>query len=223
MQSVILKGTQDGYKLFFRQSAGINDILVDLKRFLDKYKVQNSSTPQVIHFNILTGDRLLTEEDKNKVISIFKTYPNFQIDGFISNVITRSKAKIIRERNTVKTISRTIRNGQVIRLNGDVLFFGDIHEGGKLVTTGNVYILGNVYGIVHAGVPNSEDKLVIGNLHNAQQVRIGEQFDIVADKNISNTSRTVAYINDLHVLDYGDVKNLKQINPRFYNRIGGII
>ena len=28
-------------------------------------------------------------------------------------------------------------------------------------------------------IPNSEEKLILGNIHNAQQVRVGEQFDVL--------------------------------------------
>ncbi len=65
--------------------------------------------------------------------------------------------------------------------------------------------------------------MIIGDVHSAQQVRIGEQFEILADSKHQMDSRTVVYVNDLHVLDYGRVEDLKQINPKFYNQIGGVI
>ncbi|WP_225362879.1 septum site-determining protein MinC [Apilactobacillus micheneri] len=120
-------------------------------------------------------------------------------------------------------MSKTIRNGQEVNVDGDVLFFGTVHEGGKLFASGNIYNMGNVKGIIQAGYPDNEDKLIIGNLHNAQQVRVGEQYDIVSDNPIDDEENTVVYVNDLHLLSYGKINDLKEINPKFFNRIGGII
>jgi septum site-determining protein MinC len=65
--------------------------------------------------------------------------------------------------------------------------------------------------------------MIIGDVHNAQQVRIGEQYEILDDTNQKITENSVVYVNDLHVLDYGKVEDLKQINPKFFNQIGGVI
>ncbi|WP_252898384.1 septum site-determining protein MinC [Apilactobacillus ozensis] len=102
-------------------------------------------------------------------------------------------------------------------------FFGKIHNGGKLVASGNIYLMGNSEGILQAGFPNDENKLIIGNVSTSQQVRVGEQFEVIADnQNVPELSDTVIYVNDLHVLSYGKINNLKQINPKFFNKIGGI-
>lgn len=135
--------------------------------------------------------------------------------------MTVADAYFLKERENVHLISRTIRNGQEIQLKGDILFLGTIHEGGKLITTGNIFSIGNVAGILHAGFPNSEEKLILGDLHNAQQVRVGEQFDVIDDEKLEEDVQTIAYVNDLHVLTYGSLNELKQINPKLYNRIGG--
>ncbi len=138
-------------------------------------------------------------------------------------MITKAESNRILEQSSVHIVDRVIRNGQEVHIEGDVLFLGTVHEGGKLLVTGNIFVLGNVEGIIQAGAPDFEDKMIIGDVHSAQQVRIGEQFEILADSKHQMDSRTVVYVNDLHVLDYGRVEDLKQINPKFYNQIGGVI
>ena len=223
MKPVILKGTQNGYELMLNQSAGINAIYSKLNALLTKLDHRGASVSRTIDFNVLTGNRLFTKDDIAKLKQIFNQFPNFVINKIISNVITIADSYHIKEHDSVHVMDRTIRNGQDYRMHGDVLFLGNIHKGGKLYTDGNIYSMGNVEGIVHAGFPDSENKLIVGDLHNAQQVRIGEQFDVVADRQISTSYQTIAYVNDLHVLSYGKMNDLKHINPRLYNRIGGML
>jgi len=128
----------------------------------------------------------------------------------------------LRERENVHLLSKVIRNGQEVAMQGDVLFLGTIHEGGKLRTTGNIFSMGDVAGILQAGYPDDESKLIMGNLQTAQQVRIAEQFDIVESDELTDSRQTIAYVNDLHVLSYGKLGQLKKINPKLYNQIGGI-
>ena len=223
MRPVTLKGTQDGYELILNQSAGISEIYTQLGTLLTNLNHKGESATRTVDFDILTGNRLFTKNDVKNLRRLFNKFPDFVIHKIISNVITITDSYHIKEQDSVHVMDRTIRNGQDYRMHGDVLFLGDVHKGGKLYTDGNIYLMGNVEGIVHAGFPNSESKLIIGDLHNAQQVRIGEQFDVVADRQISASNQTVAYVNDLHVLSYGKINDLKHIDPRLYNRIGGIM
>ena len=223
MRPVTLKGTQSGYELIFDQSAGIREIYANLKTLLNQLSRSSSSIKTTIGFQILTGNRLLSNQEVEMVKQIFSHYPQFAISKITADVVTISDAYQVKEQDNVHVISKTIRNGQRVRMHGDVLFLGNLHKGGKLYTSGNIYLMGTIEGIVHAGFPSSEDKLIIGDLHNAQQVRIGEQFDVVADRQIPASEQTVAYVNDLHVLSYGKIAKLRYINPKFYNRIGGIM
>ena len=222
MQSVVLKGTKDGYELILKETASIREILVDLKQLLEDLSEESKKSSNKLSLNVQLGNRLMSDIAKNDIIKLVDEFDNLEIGSFLTNVITKEESQKIMAKNNVDVMSRTIRNGQEVNVEGDVLFFGKIHEGGKLFATGNIYNMGIVEGIVQAGFPDDESKLIIGNLHTAQQVRVGEQYDIVSDKPIEDSEKTVVYVNDLHVLSYGKIKNLKEINPKFFNRIGGI-
>ncbi|GAA6112424.1 MAG: cell division inhibitor [Apilactobacillus sp.] len=222
MQSVVLKGTKDGYELILKETASIREILVDLKQLLEDLSEESKKNSNKLSLNVQLGNRLMSDGAKNDIIKLVEEYDNLEIGNFLTNVITKEESQKIMAQNNVDVMSRVIRNGQEVNIDGDVLFFGKIHEGGKLFATGNIYNMGIVEGIVQAGFPDDESKLIIGNLHTAQQVRVGEQYDIVSDKPIEDSEKTVVYVNDLHVLSYGKIKNLKEINPKFFNRIGGI-
>ncbi|MCF6515793.1 cell division inhibitor [Lactobacillus sp. S2-2] len=224
MNQVILKGNENGYELKINETCDIKVIIDEISNLLDDLssdkKIKKNKS---IMFELNTGNRLLKDNEKDFILSLFKQYDFFEVKSIISNVITKEEAlKIKNEGRTFKTV-QTIRNGQYEKIDGDVLVFGKIHKGGKLVSTGNVYVLGDIEGIIHAGFPNYEDKLIIGKIDSAQQVRIGEQHQILSESNFlnDNSSQSVVYVNDLHILDNGNLNALKSINPKFFNEIGG--
>ncbi|TPR18526.1 cell division inhibitor [Apilactobacillus micheneri] len=223
MQSAVLKGTQSGYEVILDESSSLEQINIDLKNLLNRLSENNLKKSENIKLNIRIGNRLFSQEQKNIIIDNINSYHGLSVGHFISNVLTKEDAKAKFKQKYIEPMSKTIRNGQEVNVDGDVLFFGTVHEGGKLFASGNIYNMGNVKGIIQAGYPDNEDKLIIGNLHNAQQVRVGEQYDIVSDNPIDDEENTVVYVNDLHLLSYGKINDLKEINPKFFNRIGGII
>ncbi|MCW3777886.1 septum site-determining protein MinC [Levilactobacillus namurensis] len=223
MQAAVLRGTQNGYDLVLKQSASLDQILVDLKTLLENLKVDpQAQETSKVSLDVLTEDRILTAEEKQQIEQMVGNYPRFEIHKIAANVITIADAEELRERENVHLLSKVIRNGQEVSMQGDVLFLGTIHEGGKLCTTGNIFSMGNVSGILQAGYPDDESKLVMGNLESAQQIRIAEQFDIIEPDELQPSPQTIAYVNDLHVLSYGHLDKLKKINPKLYNQIGGI-
>lgn len=62
-----------------------------------------------------------------------------------------------------------IRNGQIKEMNGDVCFADQFIKGGILKATGNIFCLGSVEGVIHAGAKNDALAVVCGNVAHAQQ------------------------------------------------------
>ncbi|MFC6207432.1 septum site-determining protein MinC [Levilactobacillus tongjiangensis] len=223
MQAAVLRGTQNGYDLVLKQSASLDQILVDLKALLENLKVDPQALASAkVSLDVLTEDRILTADERTRIEQLVANYPRFEIHKISANVMTIDDALQLKERDNVHLLSKIIRNGQEVNMKGDILFLGTIHEGGKLVTTGNIFSMGDVMGILQAGYPDDESKLIMGNLQSAQQVRIAEQFDIIEPDQLTDSGQTIAYVNDLHVLSYGKLGQLKKINPKLYNQIGGI-
>ncbi|MTV83002.1 septum site-determining protein MinC [Secundilactobacillus folii] len=220
MQAVVLRGNQDGYQIVLDQAAGFEEIKEKLRELLDNLATDSPVTDK-ISFDVLSPKRLLTADQHQQLEAIFGTYDHFQIHKVIPDVMTIEDATRLKEQENVHLATQTIRNGQTLEMKGDVLYFGVINEGGRLLTTGNIYVMGRVLGILQAGYPSSEDKIVIGDFHRAQQIRIGEQINIVEPDEVPDDAQTVAYVNDLHVLEYGQLSELKTINPKMYHQMGG--
>lgn len=225
MKSVVLKGTQNGFQIILDDSGSFEDIENEFEGLLNHLiNGKDYDEKKGMSFDILTGNRALSVTQKQVLREIVKKYHNLTINGFSADVMSNDEAYHLRDENRVTIVDQIIRNGQDLRVKGDVLFLGKIHEGGKLVTNGNLFCMGDVEGIIQVGFPVDESKLAIGNFHNAQQVRIGEQIEIIADKHdeIADDVRTVLYVNDLHSITYSNLDNIKEISPKFFSRIGGM-
>ncbi|USS91258.1 septum site-determining protein MinC [Fructilactobacillus carniphilus] len=225
MKSVMLKGSQTGFQVTISDEADFQQAVQEFKKLMTQLatKNQNASEPQ-IEFTILSGNRALSADQKQRLRNIVNQAGNLVIKEFKADVMLNDEAYHLRDENRVTIIDQTIRNGQDLRVKGDVLFLGSIHQGGRLITNGNLFSMGKVKGIVHVGFPVDESKLAIGDFHEAQQVRIGEQIEIIADQRqpVSTDVRTVMHVNDLHSIDYSNLDNIKAISPKFFSRIGGI-
>ncbi|WP_087842416.1 septum site-determining protein MinC [Lactiplantibacillus plantarum] len=218
-QSVVLKASNDGYELILRQEASFDDIMVDLKVLLDRLQADNTTDKQ-ISFDLDTASRLLTAEQNQKVTQLIQRYPLFSIHKLTADVILTADALAMIERDTVHLVNQIIRNGQVVEITGDVLFFGKIHEGGVLRATGSIFVMGEVNGALEAGYPDHNDAVIVSPLATVPRVRVGELLELVDLENVVDGTNVV-YINDIQALDYQPLQQLKRVRPKLFTRNGG--
>ncbi|MFD1319461.1 septum site-determining protein MinC [Loigolactobacillus zhaoyuanensis] len=222
MQFVVLKGHQGGYQLTLKQNGAFTAIIAELSELFVKLSREQSSQDdtKIVGFKIDTEKRLLTDQEKRQIQDLIEQYPQFKVEQIESDVITKAAAQILKEQDSIHMSRLVIRSGQEVQVDGDVLFIGAVHRGGILRATGSVYVVGKIEGVVHAGFPDRDDAIVVGDLSQAIQVRIADTVDILADSDQAFTPRSITYINDLHLLDYGNLDDLKTIRPKLYNKIG---
>lgn len=222
MHNVVLKGHQGGYQLTLKQNGAFTAIIGELGELFAKLSRERSGQDdeQIVGFKINTENRLLTDREKQQIQELIEQYPQFRVEKIESGVMTKAAAKAWKEQDSIHISRLVIRSGQEIQIDGDVLFIGAVHRGGILRATGSVYVVGKIEGVVQAGFPDREEAIVVGDLSQAIQVRIADNVDILADSDQTFTSRSVTYINDLHMLDYGNLDELKAIRPKLYNKIG---
>ncbi|HLT55998.1 MAG TPA: septum site-determining protein MinC, partial [Bacillota bacterium] len=78
-------------------------------------------------------------------------------------------------------VRKIVRSGQVLEITGDLLLIGDVNPGGKVVSTGNVYILGNLYGIAHAGAAGDRKAIIAASYMKPTQLRIADYISRAPD------------------------------------------
>ncbi len=74
---------------------------------------------------------------------------------------------------TTLIVKKSLRSGQRIDHDGDVVIIGDVHRGAEVVAEGSVFVWGTLSGLVHAGSGGDSDKIIAALRLNPTQVRIG--------------------------------------------------
>lgn len=70
-------------------------------------------------------------------------------------------------------ISKSIRNGERLYFQGNVILLGDVNPGSEIVATGNIIVMGSVKGIVHAGANGDLNSFIVASILDPLQIRIG--------------------------------------------------
>ncbi|NMA51669.1 MAG: septum site-determining protein MinC [Peptococcaceae bacterium] len=79
------------------------------------------------------------------------------------------------DENTV-LVQRTLRSGQSVRYNGNVVILGDVNPGAEVTATGNIIVVGALRGVVHAGANGDETAVVLALRLNPTQLRIANHI-----------------------------------------------
>lgn len=79
------------------------------------------------------------------------------------------------DENTI-LVQRTLRSGQSVYHDGNVVVLGDVNPGAEVVASGNVIVMGALRGVVHAGVKGDSDALVLAFRLRPTQLRIANHI-----------------------------------------------
>ena len=65
-----------------------------------------------------------------------------------------------------------LRNGQVIKSKGHVMFVGDVNHGAVIKAVGHIMVMGNLMGSAHAGIKGDTEAVIIAHRLFPEQLRI---------------------------------------------------
>lgn len=71
---------------------------------------------------------------------------------------------------------KSLRSGQNINFDGNVVVLGDVNPGAEIVAGGHILIMGTLRGLVHAGAAGDEDATVTALCFAPTQVRIASHI-----------------------------------------------
>lgn len=124
------------------------------------------------------------------------------------------------ENTVVKTniIQKRIRSGQKIECEGDVVLLGDLAPGAELMATGNVFIIGNAQGLVHAGVNGDKKAVIVALEMNVNLLKIA---DVMA-KNPDGSNALfpeIVYIDEEGNFVVEEIKNSESFNKYLTQKV----
>ena len=99
--------------------------------------------------------------------------------------------------NSGQFFKGNLRSGQVMEFETSIVILGDVNVGAQVVSTGNVIVLGKLYGTVYAGAAGKEDAFVVATKMNPTQIRISDTIARALDeKGIPSKVPQIAYLRN---------------------------
>lgn len=178
--------------IFKGLNKGLN-IIIEVEAFKDenqmlhmvKGKLRNSKGPK----NFYRGSTLYVTTDLDK---ISKRAVN-EIKAFLYNelgvkecIFKEIKPAVKKKTNNAKEgktkfIRKSIRSGQVVSYDGSVVIIGDVNPGAEVIALGNVVVMGNIRGSIHAGADGNHSAIVAAMNMQPTLVRIGKYATLFSD------------------------------------------
>ncbi|MCY6957795.1 septum site-determining protein MinC [Clostridium brassicae] len=146
---IIIKGNKDGLNAVIDMNK-FRDFEEMVEEFIDKLSV-GKKFYRGATLKITTQLTELSERDVIKLKSIL--FDEFMIKECIFEDEKETKVKSfsgVYEGRT-KFYRKTLRSGQIIRYSGNIVIIGDVNPGSEVYAGGNIIVLGNLRGNVHAG------------------------------------------------------------------------
>lgn len=221
-QNVTIKGTKDGLVLRFADNCSYDE----LKLELDQKLSANTGTQDEHHsisVKLEVGNRYLTDEQREELKELIRKKKNLVVDDIVSNVITKDEADQLRAENEVMTVTKIIRSGQILQVPGDLLLIGDVNPGGTVIAGGNIFIMGALKGIAHAGCYGNDQAVIAASIMKPSQLRINNSLNLVSDLIPATEKREMecAYMDENHQIKIDRLQSLIQLRPNLTRLEGG--
>lgn len=167
-QHIMIKGVKEGLLFLLDDQCTFDALLEELKYKIEKTHQQLLTGP-LVHVHVKLGKRLLSEDQKEEIRVIIRSQGNLLVQSIDSDVI-----EVTNDGPQLKVLTAIVRSGQTIEHEGDLLLMGDVNPGGTLLCTGDIYVLGSLKGMAHAGMAGRTDVIIAASLMRPTQLRIAD-------------------------------------------------
>lgn len=200
--TVIIKGNKYGIVVVMNKDVPFEEIKSELtKKITDSQKFFNNAS-MAISFE---GRKITTDEEK-ELIDIISENSEMNIVCVMNNdeeteekfkAAVQSNATNITNGSDGQFYRGTLRSGQVLESDTSIVILGDVNPGSKVISGGNVIILGSLKGTIHAGANGAPGAFVVALEMNPVQIRIGDVIARCGDKQkrFSKPETKIAYVD----------------------------
>lgn len=210
---VTIKGVKDGLLFLLDDSCTFSQVLEELRHKLEKTHQKILTGPQ-IHVQVKLGKRTIQDSEKEEIRSIISGKGNLLIQSIESEADTTPQTSD--SNSPIETISCIVRSGQVLQMEGSVILLGDVNPGGTIIAEGDIYIMGSLRGMAHAGFEGNENAIIAASLLSPTQLRIAQIISRPPDEwgiDKEKAYMEFAYICD-GVMQIDKIQHLHRVRPK---------
>lgn len=207
---VTIKGVKEGLIFLLHDDCSFDDLLADLQEKLNNTHDRFLDGPDVA-VQIRLGKRWLSKEQISRLTALIEEKKNLTVRSVESDVVPREM--LFDETGKLKKVSTIVRSGQTLFHDGDLLLIGDVNPGGTIAATGDIYVIGSLRGVAHAGSSGREEAIVVASHMKPTQLRIAGVISRPPDEGgLEETFMEFAYLNN-GVMEIDKITNITRVRP----------
>lgn len=174
---VVFKGSRQGLKVLLDPEADFSAVAGELRRKLTR----SDGFFAGASVRISTGGRELPPEQIGELARIVKeefglklsaieqlnedlawepSENEGQASGAASRLVDQGGFDSRMMDRATLMVKRTLRSGQSVRYNGNVVVLGDANPGSEIIASGDIIVMGSLRGVAHAGATGDRQAMV---------------------------------------------------------------
>lgn len=200
--SVIIKGTKSGIIVILDGDIPFEELKEHIAHKFSESRKFLGKAEMAISFE---GRELTTEEEK-EILQIISEHSDLRITCIVSNDEKQEERfKLALNQKLLELSACTgqfykgnLRSGQALEVETSIIIIGDVNPGAKVVSKGNVVILGSLKGNVFAGACGNENSFVVALDMQPMQIRIADIIGRSPDKPMKDAVKEtkIAFIDE---------------------------
>lgn len=198
---VLIKGNREGISATINMNkfACFDDMLQLLIKKLSKGKHFYKGTTLILMLDL----KLVTKKDLQTLRE--NLLNEIELKDIILEDIEQEIEKVNEKESKIfsgvyegktKFIRKTVRGGQSINYQGNIVIIGDINSGAEVYAAGNVIVLGRIKGKVHAGTNGNTKAVIAAFLLQPEILKIAEVIAMSPDDALKPQYPELAKIKD---------------------------
>lgn len=188
--SVVIKSNKYGIVVRLDEATPYEELLEEIAIKFKESEKFFKDAKMVLSFE----GRKLTQEEEQDILEIISANSKIHIVCIIDEDEKREqhfKRALEDKLNEMKSrdgqfYKGTLRSGQVLEAETSLVVLGDVNPGAKVISKGNVIVLGSLKGNVYAGATGNETSFVVALEMDPVQIRIGDVIARSSDETRKN-------------------------------------
>ena len=177
-QAVVIKSNKYGINLILDKNMPFQELLVAIKEKFQESEKFFKDAKMAISFE----GRALTQEEEYQIIETITENTSISIICIVDN--DESHADLVKQQIDAYYDSvsgregefyrGTLRSGQVLESVSSVVIVGDVNPGAKIISQGNIVVLGALKGNAYAGAAGDSNCFIVALEMDPIQIQIGD-------------------------------------------------
>jgi len=221
--SVIIKSYNKGLAIHLDPNTDIEVIKEDLAKNFSKSAAFFGDATLAITFE----DRDLDSQTERDLVNIITSNSNVHItciagknqmtQALLKNALNQLEYKNEVSHNSVQVHKGSLKDGRVIDVPGSVLILGDVYPGCSVISTGDIYVYGELYGQAYAGNRGDNKNIIAALDMKPEKLRVAgikykqQEKPKWTIKNKTTPIPQVAYVENEEIV-------LSPIDKQFWNQ-----